>query len=131
MGWNRSQRVAVVLGLLVFLSAIAWSAVPFRTDAPAEGVTKQCVPAALAIFTQGDKDSQTGSWLKYGYCADAAKARLATTAVVATLALGFAGAAFVLLRDPRRREGLKPSPVSRSPQQLAERISGRATSGDI
>jgi hypothetical protein len=104
MDWNPAQRVVVILALAFFMGAIAWSAVPFRTDAPAEGKAKQCVPAALAIFIQGDKTSQTNSWLKYGYCAEAAKARLATSGTVATLALAFAGGAFMVLRPPRRRD---------------------------
>jgi hypothetical protein len=104
MGWNPAQRVVVVLALSCFLGAIAWSAVPFRTDAPAEGKSKSCVPAVLAIFTQGDKTSQTNSWLKYGYCADAAKARVATSGVIASLAVMFAAGAFIVLRSPRRRD---------------------------
>ena len=104
MDWNPAQRVVVILALVFFMGAIAWSAVPFRTDAPAEGKSKQCVPAALAIFTQGDKTSETNSWLKYGYCADAAKARLATTGALAVVAIGFAGGAFIVLRRPRRRD---------------------------
>src|SRR4051794_381425 len=104
MDWHPAQRVVVILALAFFMGAIAWSAVPFRTFARSEDVSKQCVPAALAIFIQGDKDSQTNSWLKYGYCADAAKARLATPGTVATLAFGFAGGGFMVLRPPRRRD---------------------------
>jgi hypothetical protein len=104
VNWNPAQRAVVILALAFFTVAIAWSAVPFRTDAPADGKSKQCVPAALAIFIQGDKSSQTNSWLKYGYCADAAKARLATTGTVASLSMVFAAGAFMVLRPPRRRD---------------------------
>jgi hypothetical protein len=106
MGWAPVQRVVVIVAMAVILGAIGWSAVPFRTDAPAEGKSKQCVPAALAIFVQGDKTSQTNSWLKYGYCADAAKARLATTGAVASLTVVFACGAFFVLRPPRRRDSV-------------------------
>jgi hypothetical protein len=94
-----ARRIVTILVLAVVLGAIGYAAVPFRTAVPA-GRSGQCVPAALAIFTQGDADSQTGSWLKYGYCANAAKPRLATSGVIASLAIVFGLGALRALRTP-------------------------------
>ena len=105
MGWNPARRMVMVLALAFVLGAVGYSAVPFRVDVP-EGRSGQCVPAALAIVTQGDADSQTNSWLKYGYCADAAKARLATSGVIAALAIVFAVGALRVLRTPEEEHAV-------------------------
>ena len=97
VGRNSARCMVTVLALGFVLGAIGYSAVPFRVDVP-KGRSGQCVPAALAIVTQGDVDSRTGSWLKYGYCANAAKARLATSGVIAALAIVFAAGASRVLR---------------------------------
>ena len=95
----------MVLALAFLLGAVVYSAVPFRVDVP-EGRSGQCVPAALAIVSQGDADSQTNSWLKYGYCANAAKARLATSGVIASLAIVFAVGALRVLRTPEEEHAV-------------------------
>ena len=101
MGWNPARRMVMVLATAFILGAVGYSAVPFRVDVP-EGRSGRCVPAALAIVAQGDADSQTNSWLKYGYCANAAKARLATSGVIASLAIVFAIGAVRVLRTPEQ-----------------------------
>jgi hypothetical protein len=105
VGWNPARRMVMVLALAFVLGAVGYSAVPFRVDVP-EGRSGQCVPAALAIVTQGDADSQTNSWLKYGYCADAAKACLATSGVIAALAIVFAVGALRVLRTPEEEHAV-------------------------
>jgi hypothetical protein len=99
MDLGPARRIVAILVLAVVVGAIGYSAVPFRTAVPA-GRSGQCVPAALAIFIQGDADSQTGSWLKYGYCANAAKPRLATSGVIASLAIVFGLGTLRALRAP-------------------------------
>jgi hypothetical protein len=105
VGWNSARRMVMVLALAFVLGAIGYSAVPFRVDVP-KGRSGQCAPAALAIVTQGDADSQTGSWLKYGYCANAAKARLATSGAIAALAIVFAAGASRVLRMPEEEHAV-------------------------
>ena len=97
--------MVMVLAMAFILGAVGYSAEPFRVDVP-EGRSGQCVPAALAIVTQGDADSQTNSWLKYGYCANAAKARLATSGVIASLAIVFAIGAVRVLRTPEQEHAV-------------------------